>query len=120
MFKRSRELKKDAHKDFRGGKGELVFYHYMDEQSSNGVGRLFSKSVLAPGSSVGVHKHVGDHEVYFILSGKDRVNDNGVPVELGPGDMHHCPDGEEHGIENIGEDDLVFVANILYTEQKKT
>ena len=120
MIKKSHEIKKDVHKDFRGGKGEIVFHHYMDEQSSKGAGRLFSKSVLPPGSSVGIHKHVGDHEIYFILSGKARVYDNGVTAELGPGDLHHCPDGQEHGIENIGDADLVYIANILYTEQKKS
>jgi mannose-6-phosphate isomerase-like protein (cupin superfamily) len=119
MIKKSHELKKDVHQDFRGGKGEVVFYHYMDEQSSNGAGRLFCKTVLPPGSSIGVHKHVGDHETYFIISGKARVNDNGVQVEMGPGDLNHCLDGQEHGIENIGDADLVYVANILYTEQKK-
>jgi len=119
MIKKSHELKKDVHKDFRGGKGEVIFYHYMDEQSSNGAGRLFCKAVLPPGSSIGVHKHAGDHETYFILSGKGRVNDNGALVEVGPGDLQHCLDGQEHGIENIGDADLVYVANILYTEQKK-
>jgi mannose-6-phosphate isomerase-like protein (cupin superfamily) len=119
MIKRSHELKQDVHKDFRGGKGEAFFYHYLDEQSSNGAGRLFCKIVLPPGSSVGVHTHTGDHESYFILSGKALVNDNGIRVELGPGDMNHCLDGQEHGIENIGNEDLVYVANILYTEQKK-
>ena len=119
MIKKSHEVKKVVQKDFRGGKGEVIFYHYMDEQSSNGAGRLFCKVVLPPGSSIGVHKHVGDHEVYYILSGKGRVNDNGVPVELEPGDVNHCLDGQEHGLENIGDADLVYVANILYTEQKK-
>jgi len=119
MIKKSHELKKDVHTDFRGGKGEVVFYHYMDEQGANGSGRLFCKSVLPPGSSIGVHRHTGDHETYFILSGKGRVNDNGILVEVEPGDLQHCLDGQEHGIENTGDVDLVYVANILYTEQKK-
>jgi mannose-6-phosphate isomerase-like protein (cupin superfamily) len=119
MIKKSHELKKDVRKEFRGGKGEAIFCHYLDEQGAKGAGRLFSKTVLPPGSSIGVHKHEGEHEIYFILSGKGRVHDNGVPVEVGPGDSHHCLDGEEHGMENIGDADLVFVANVLYTEQKK-
>ena len=120
MIIKSGEIKKDVHKDFRGGKGEVFLYHYMDEQSSCCSGRLFCKTVLPPGSSIGVHRHEGDHETYFILSGKALVYDNGVRVELGPGDLNHCLDGQEHGIENIGDADLVYVANILYTEQKKS
>ena len=121
MIKKSSEVEKDVDvkKNFRGGKGEVSFYHFMDEQSSNGAGRLFCKAVLTPGSSLGVHKHVGDHETCFILSGKGLINDNGVLVEVGPGDLIYCPDGQEHSIENIGSEDLVYMANILYTEQKK-
>lgn len=119
MIKKAHEIKKDVHMDFRGGKGEVTFYHYMDEASSLGAGRLFCKTVLPPGSSIGVHKHVGDHETYFIIEGTGTVSDDGVLVEVGPGDLNHCLEGHEHGIENTGTADLVYIANILYTEQKK-
>ena len=119
MIKKAPEVNKAVHKDFRGGKGEVTFYHYMDEASSNGMGRFFCKTVLPPGSSIGVHQHVGDHEVYYILEGKGVVSDDGVLVEVGPGDLNHCLDGHEHGIENTGTVDLVYIANILYSVQKK-
>ena len=119
MFKRSHELKKDVHTDFRGGKGKVFMYHYLDEQGANGAGRVFCRGVLPPGSSIGVHKHTGEHEVYFFLSGKGRVHDNGVWLEVGPGDMQHCLDGQEHGLENNSNEDLEYIANVFYTEQKK-
>ena len=80
---------------FGEAKARLVFHHYMEEQGAGGVGRLFCKSALPPGSSIGVHKHTGEHEIYFILSGKGCANDNGTWVEVGPGDVQHCLDGQE-------------------------
>lgn len=119
MIKRHAELKRDPQKEFRGGKGTVVLEHFMDMQMANGAGRLFSKSILPPGASVGVHKHEGDFEVYYILEGKALVNDNGVEVELGPGDINYCADGDSHGIENIGATDLTYIAIILFTTQKE-
>lgn len=119
MITKAHEIKKEVHTNFRGGKGDVILYHYMDQASSNGAGRLFCKTVLPPGSSIGVHKHVGDHETYYILEGTGHVSDDGVLVKVGPGDLNHCLEGHEHGIENTGSTDLVYIANILFTEQKK-
>ena len=118
MIRRKSELKVDVHNEFRGGKGSIIFEHFMDQQMANGAGRLFAKTIVPPGSSVGLHKHEGDSEVYFILEGKALLNDNGVEVEVGPGDVNFCRDGESHGIENIGTSDLVYIAVILFTKQK--
>ena len=118
MIRRKSELKVDVHNEFRGGKGSITFEHFMDQQMANGAGRLFAKTIIPPGSSVGLHKHEGDSEVYFILDGKALVNDNGTEVELGPGDVNFCRDGESHGIENIGTSDLEYIAIILFTKQK--
>ena len=118
MIYKNAELKVDAHTDFRGGKGPLSMEHFMNQQMANGAGRLFAKSVLPPGSSVGIHKHEGDCEVYYILEGKAKVHDNGTDVVVGPGDVNFCPDGCTHGIENIGTSDLSYIAVILFTTQK--
>lgn len=118
MIKRQAELKVDIHNEFRGGKGSVRFEHFMDQEMAKGAGRLFVKTTIPPGASVGVHKHEGDSEVYFILEGKALVNDNGTEVEIGPGDINFCQDGSTHGIENIGATDLVYIAVILFTKQK--
>ena len=119
MIQKHAELKVDVHQEFRGGKGSVTLEHFMNQQMANGAGRLFAKSILPPGASVGIHKHEGDCEVYYILEGKAKVHDNGTDVEVGAGDLNFCPDGSSHGIENIGTTDLVYIAIILFTEQKK-
>ncbi len=119
MIRKNRDLKVDVHHEFRGGHGSVRMEHFMDMAMANGAGRLFSKSSLEAGSSVGIHKHEGDCEVYYILSGKALVHDNGTESELGPGDINFCQDGGTHGIKNIGDAELSYISVILFTEQKK-
>ena len=118
MIKRHSALTVDKHLELRGGKGLVVMENFMDPEMAHGAGRLFAKTVIPPGASIGLHKHEGESEVYYILNGRALVNDNGAPVELGPGDINYCPDGQSHGIENIGDADLEYIAVILFTSPK--
>jgi mannose-6-phosphate isomerase-like protein (cupin superfamily) len=119
VIQKHAELKTDVQKELRGGKGQVFMEHFLDLHKAGGAGRLFCKTVIPPGASIGVHKHEGDCEVYYILKGEAVVMDNGTPVKLGPGDVNFCRDGETHGIENVGSDDLEYIAVILYTKQKE-
>ncbi|MDR0828168.1 MAG: cupin domain-containing protein [Desulfovibrio sp.] len=118
MILKHSELKVDVFHELRGGIGDVTQEHFLDEQKAKGTGRLFSKTIIPPGASIGVHKHTGDCEVYYLLKGKALLNDNGTDVEIGPGDVNFCPDGSSHGIKNIGDTDLEYIALILYTKQK--
>lgn len=116
MYKHSADLKQIIHKEFRGGKGEITMTHFLsDEPYVSSIGRLFAKTTIPPGSSVGLHAHEGDFECYYILSGQAKVWDDGTEVLLTAGDVHVCEDGKSHGIENIGTEDLVYIALILYS-----
>ena len=115
MIKRKDELKVDMHNEFLGGKGTLTNIHFMDKESSSGKGRLFAKSTLTPGSSIGPHTHKGDFETYYILSGKALVTDNdGLGHRLEAGDVMYTRNGESHSIENCGDVNLEYIAIILF------
>jgi quercetin dioxygenase-like cupin family protein len=118
VIQKHAELKTDVYKEFRGGKGEIFFEHFLDLHKSNGAGRVFSKVVIPPGASLGVHRHEGDCEVLYILKGEALFNDNGTEVKLGPGDVNFCRDGDSHSVENIGSGDLECIAVVLFTKQK--
>ena len=60
------------------------------------------------------HQHVGDMEVYHILKGQRRYDDNGTEVMLHAGDTAVCPDGEWHAVYNDGPDDMEMVCLILF------
>lgn len=119
MIKRSYEMKVDVHNEFLGGEGVLTNTHFLDKENASGAGRLFSRSVLTPGSSIGYHTHNGDFEVYYILSGKAQVNDNGEFHELEAGDSILTNDKGSHSIKNVGDEDLEYIALILYNRENK-
>ena len=78
-------------------------------------GGACSVSAAKKNCEVGYHIHEGDTEVYYILKGEGEYNDNGVMRTLYPGDVSFTDDGEGHGIKNVSDEPLIFVALILYT-----
>ena len=116
MIKHLENLRQDTVPEFRGGKGEIHMTHFLEVEKDefNAKGRLFSKNVLKPGSSIGLHEHVGDSETYVILSGEGLVNDNGDQKHVKQGDVIITRNGEKHSIENTGTVDLKFLALILF------
>ena len=95
------------------GKGEITIKHLLTPAEMDGKCLMFAQVTIPPGAAIGVHAHNGNTETYHILSGEALYNDNGVEKKIGAGTTTFCPDGEVHGIENIGADDLIFMALII-------
>ena len=103
-------------KCIRGGNGDTEMRKIlMDAGELYGKGRMFNHMILAPGRSIGEHRHEGDNEIFYFLSGTGEYNDNGTIVEVGPGDTTICSDGELHGLKNTGDVPLEFIALIRYS-----
>jgi mannose-6-phosphate isomerase-like protein (cupin superfamily) len=119
MIKKSAEIGGKILTDYRGGTGDVAVFNFLTEHEANGAGRLFAKTVVEPGNSIGFHTHNGEMEAYYIIKGKGLLSDNGNEVVLEPGDCNVCPDGQAHSFKNIGEETLEFIAVILYTKQKE-
>ncbi|MFZ5944630.1 MAG: cupin domain-containing protein [Bacillota bacterium] len=117
MIKKPADLKRQVVAGLKDGKGEVEMVHLLetDKNEFNGKGRLFAKNTLKPGCSIGFHKHEGDSEAYYILSGEGLVNDNGTIKTVSAGDLIFTPEGESHSIENNGNQDLEFIALILFS-----
>lgn len=102
-------------KCIRNGNGEAEMHKILNSvEELYGKGRLFNHMILAPGRSVGEHKHEGDNEIFYFLKGTGTYYDNGTYVKVCPGDTAVCNDGEYHGLVNDGEEPLEFIALILY------
>ncbi|WP_258358686.1 cupin domain-containing protein [Moorella sulfitireducens (nom. illeg.)] len=116
MIRRAQEIREETFTGFRGGQGEVKIAHILEANKNefNDKGRLFARFTLAPGASIGWHQHNGDFETYYILSGQGTVNDNGTETTVKAGDMVLTRNGEYHSIINTGEEDLVFIALILF------
>ncbi|MCI8631960.1 MAG: cupin domain-containing protein [Lachnospiraceae bacterium] len=96
-----------------GGKGNVVLKHLLDEKQLNGKCGLYAEVTIAPGCSLGYHEHHHESETYFIIKGQGNYNDNGSIRPVKAGDVTFTPDGCGHGIENTGDEDLVFMALII-------
>ena len=104
-------------KNKAGGKGEIQITHLLTPKEMVGQCEMFAKVVIPPGASIGAHYHYGNSETYHILQGKAKYNDNDKYYEVGVGQTTFCGDGGMHGIESIGEEDLIFIALIIKTPQ---
>ena len=89
---------------FKGGKGLLTARNYVDDNFK------IMKHVLAPGASTGLHKHEGNCEIVFVLSGEATVHYDGVVEKVVPGQVHYCPMNHSHYMENLTNEDLVYFA----------
>lgn len=114
MIRKSNEYSVEVIEGLKGGKGHVTVVNFFEMDDFLGKGRLYGKSIIKPGHSIGYHTHEGDQEAYFILKGKALYNENGVETILEPGDLAICRDGESHSIEAGGEEDLEYVMLILY------
>jgi len=102
-------------KCIRNGNGNTEMHKILNNtEELYGKGRLFNHMILAPGNTIGEHKHEGDNEIFYFMKGSGLYNDNGNTVRVYPGDTAICNDGELHGLVNDGDEPLEFIALILY------
>lgn len=97
----------------RNGKGEVDILHLIEKQSLFGKARLFAKLSVKPESSIGLHKHENEFEIFYVLSGKGLFNDNGNIIPVQTGDICFTTPGETHSIENTTQQDLELLAIIM-------
>ena len=95
------------------GKGEIFITHLLTPKEMLGKCAMFASVRIPVGASLDVHQHVDNNETYHILSGKGLYTDNGKTYTVKAGDTTFCAEGDTHGIENIGDDDLIFIALII-------
>ena len=100
------------------GEGYISLHTLLSAEEFFGFGKFLSRIVIKPGHSIGWHQHVGEAEYYYILSGHGEFTDSDESVHsVGPGDICTIVPGGSHAIANHGEEELVFLALIVYTEK---
>ena len=113
MIKNANEMLSEIKQKMRGGNGSVELVHIFRQNEIKGKARLFAKITINPGSGIGLHEHVAEEEIYYILNGKGFVNDNGIEREVSAGDAVLTGDGASHSIENRGNVPLELLAVIL-------
>lgn len=91
-------------KGFKGGNGDLLTRNYDDGKCK------IMMSKLRPGASSGLHQHSGNCEIVYIISGVATFHYDGHVETAVAGQVHYCPDGHEHYMENNTDNDLCYLA----------
>lgn len=89
---------------FKGGKGALDTRNYVDDK----VKIMYSS--LRPGASSGLHTHDENCEIIFIVSGEGTFHYDGKVEKARAGEVHYCPKGHSHYMENLTDHDLIYLA----------
>ena len=95
------------------GKGQMFITHLLTPKEMVGKCEMFASVRIPVGASLNVHQHVGNNETYYLIQGRGLYTDNGKTYEVKAGDTTFCADGDTHGIETIGDEDLIFIALII-------
>ena len=115
MLRRENEMKKELRENMRGGAGAVELVEILLPEEMMNKGRMFDKITLKPGCSIGEHRHEGEAEVFYVISGTAAAHYNGKEITLEKGDMFYTGDGNSHDIANAGDSDLILIALILYS-----
>ena len=94
----------DKKTEFLGGKGD--FYIRSHKDTLNNI--MCDK--LAPGASIGYHKHETNSEIIYIIKGEGKVLYNNEYEQVKEGQCHYCPKGNFHSLINDSGHDLHFFA----------
>lgn len=113
MFISGKDMQSEKRDNMRGGNGFVNLFHIVSKENLPANTRLFSLVTLEKGCSIGKHEHMGESEIYYILSGEGETDDNGTVRHIIKGDCTICKSGEYHAISNTGDEPLKFIASIL-------
>lgn len=118
MYRKNSDMTVETANELKGGVGTVKLINILNQDEMHGMGRFFGVTIIPPNCSTGVHTHKGDFETYYIIRGMAEITDNDEVYVLEAGDMTQCPAGSSHAIRNIGDEDLEYIAMILYTEKR--
>lgn len=113
MIVRGENLEQKVIESPRGGKGKAVAMAYEAANGLAGEIGAMAMMQLEPGSEIGYHEHTDDMELYLILDGIGRVNDNGTMEIVNPGDLVVTKQGESHSLINETPEPVTFLAIII-------
>lgn len=116
MIRKKEEQNVITKNNVLGGIGEIISTELLKQEEFCDKGRLFSRYVIKPGSSIGRHTHEGDFEAYYILKGEATYYENGKEKKIYAGDLTLTKDGESHELVNNSNEDLEMIALVLYSK----
>ncbi|TDK33957.1 GDSL-type esterase/lipase family protein [Luteimonas terrae] len=87
------------------GLGTTTAYPFFAD--ATGFDLIFRKRAFHPGATIGDHVNDKD-EIYYVLSGRGRLQLNDTVREVGPGDAILTRKGDRHALAQLGDEALVI------------
>jgi len=89
-----------------GGIGSITFRRLMTSADFLTKIDFVDFTLIGPGSTIGNHQHVGNEELYLVLSGTPLVRVNGEERRLTRSDIAVVRSGESHELINDSPDEV--------------
>lgn len=112
MIKTKEQIKVNTEQN-DDGITKMYLADLADFEGRNPAVKMFSHVTLKVGEAVNFHTHIGEFESYYILSGTGLYTDHDKTVAVEKGTVTFTPSGKGHGIKNIGNEPLEFIALIV-------
>ena len=95
-----------------GGTGTLACHSLLDGWGSKQFAFMHS-DIMPAGVSIGVHTHVCNEEIYYLISGKGILTYDGKEYEMNPGDISLCLIGHSHSFTATEDSRLIVVGGAV-------
>lgn len=86
-----------------GGVGDILVGDFFSSDALGTAWDFFQCVKLPPGSSVGVHSHRNDEELFYFVEGQGIMTVDGKESSVGPGTASLCKSGGSHGLVNTSD-----------------
>ena len=114
MYKPHSAFSSEVRTAMRGGDGTVKIEHIWKPGAEMGSpSRMYARLTLQPGCSIGWHVHENEEEIFYIVAGQARIDDNGVEVLASVGDSVITRSGEGHSVACEGTETLEILACII-------
>lgn len=114
MIIQDKDMQREIRTECFGGQGKVEFKFLIPPEKLKGEAKMFNILTFEPGASLGLHDHTDNFELYYILEGSAHVDDNGTPVDVGPGDLIYTADGAKHSITATGDKPMKMIATVIF------
>jgi len=115
MIRHAEDMAQEIRERMRGGDGQVIITRLLQPGEYQGKARLIARITLGPGCSIGYHEHVGEEEIFYIISGQGIFADSsdGQEHTVSAGDAAITLGSQSHAIRNDGSETLELLAVIL-------
>lgn len=89
-----------------GGVGVLKHISLYEDNDFSSKLRFINYTTLPSGTTIGIHEHGNDEEIYIILEGQGIIKVDGEEKDVFPGDVILNKPYGEHGLRNNCKENL--------------